>query len=105
MAVVSASKYAEAQIDKTKLNHYFEFIISGTSELNIRNKPYPDIYEHAIKIFNIQPQEALSIEDSLNGVRAALGSGAGVIGINRGYLVVDENPNLTIVESLYDIEM
>lgn len=103
MAVVSASKYAEYQIAKMNLDKYFEFIISGTDKLDIRNKPYPDIYLHAFEKLNINPLEAIVIEDSYNGVKAALGSGAKVIGINRGYLKYPQSDNLLIIDSLDEV--
>jgi len=103
IAVVSASKYAEYQITKMNLLDYFEFIISGTENLHIKNKPFPDIYLHAMKKLGVKPTETIVVEDSFNGVKAALDSGARVIGINRGYLSYPHSNNLLIVDSLEEI--
>ncbi len=100
MAVVSASKYAEYQIKKMGLNDYFEFVISGTETLNIQNKPHPDIYLYALGKLNISCEETIIVEDSYNGVKAALESGVRVIGVNRGYLQYEKNKNLLIVDNL-----
>lgn len=103
MAVVSASKYAEYQISTMKLLDYFDFVVSGTDTLNIRNKPYPDIYLYALEKLGLKPSEVIIIEDSYNGVQSALGSGARVVGINRGYLSFKKHPNLLIVDDLRDV--
>lgn len=102
-AVVSASSYAEYQIRKMDLYDYFEFVVSGTDNLQIRNKPYPDIYIYALERLNADPRETIIIEDSLNGVKSALGSNSKVIGINRGYLKNIKDDNLLIVDDLNEI--
>ena len=38
-------------------------------------KPAPDIYLHALKELGIGPQDAIVVEDSANGLRAAVGAG------------------------------
>lgn len=103
MAVVSASKYAEFQIKKMNLYSYFELIVSGTDKLNIRNKPYPDIYLHALEKLNIKKEETIVIEDSFNGVTSAIDSGCKVIGVHRGYLPNMKDKNLLIVENLEEV--
>ena len=104
MAVVSASKYASSQVEKLNLEKYFDLVVSGVDTLNIRNKPYPDIYLYAMKTLGVKAENAIIIEDSNNGVTAALDSGAKVIGVNRGYLSIKDEPNLSVVESLIVID-
>lgn len=51
------------------LKTLFDFIVTGDMIEN--GKPAPDIFLHATKNFGIQPEHALVIEDSFNGVKAA----------------------------------
>lgn len=57
----------------TNLNiiDYFERIVSGQDVK--RGKPYPDVYNEAVKDYN--KDEALIFEDGHNGARAAIASG------------------------------
>ena len=38
-------------------------------------KPSPEIYEKACKALQVDPREALALEDSYNGIRSAHGAG------------------------------
>ena len=60
-----------------KLDTMFKHIISGAE--TTRNKPYPDPYLAMMKCLNVVPEKTVIIEDSLNGIRAGLDSGAHVI--------------------------
>jgi HAD superfamily hydrolase (TIGR01509 family) len=57
----------------------FDVIIAGDDAA--RPKPYPDPYLQAFEALGVQPHEALAIEDSPNGLRSAVASGATVIGV------------------------
>jgi HAD superfamily hydrolase (TIGR01509 family) len=46
-----------------------------------RGKPHPDIFLYAAKHMGVSPNEALVIEDSTGGVRAAVAAGMTVIGL------------------------
>ena len=63
--------------DLIELDSFFINIISGTETK--RNKPYPDPYLAMMKCLNVEPKNTVIIEDSLNGIRAGLDSGAHVI--------------------------
>ncbi len=63
--------------NKIKLNSFFPHIISG--EESKRNKPYPDPYLDMLQLLNIKAYRAIVVEDSLNGINAALAAGTHVI--------------------------
>lgn len=67
-------KLREAGIDK-----YFSAVICG--DMVEHSKPHPEIYQRASSALGIRPEEALVLEDSRNGIRAALAAGASVIWI------------------------
>eukprot|EP00878_Enallax_costatus_P004882 GHUV01005136.1.p1 GENE.GHUV01005136.1~~GHUV01005136.1.p1 ORF type:complete len:298 (+),score=84.81 GHUV01005136.1:130-1023(+) len=65
-----------------KLDSYFEAVVLG--EECERAKPHPDPYQKALRLLGLQPHEAIVIEDSPSGVRAAVAAGVPVFGITSG---------------------
>jgi HAD superfamily hydrolase (TIGR01509 family) len=52
-----------------------------TAESVERGKPAPDIYLLAAEQLGVSPDECLALEDSVNGVRAAIASGVHVVAV------------------------
>jgi len=52
---------------------WFEVIAAG--DVVGAKKPAPDIFQYALAALKLQPEECLAVEDSGNGLRAALGAG------------------------------
>jgi HAD superfamily hydrolase (TIGR01509 family) len=57
----------------------FDVVIAGDD--STRPKPFPDPYLQACEALGVSPEEVVAIEDSPNGVRSAVASGAAVIGV------------------------
>ncbi|MEO2132859.1 HAD family hydrolase [Microbacterium sp.] len=57
----------------------FEIIVAGDDVT--RPKPFPDAYLQACGILGIDPADAVAIEDSPTGVRAAVAAGVTTIGV------------------------
>lgn len=57
----------------------FDVIVAGDDVT--RPKPFPDAYLQACDALGIDPAEAVAIEDSPTGVRAAVGAGVTTIGV------------------------
>ena len=81
MAVATSSQTAHAQ---NKLGHagildYFRHIIGGDQVE--QSKPAPDIYLRAATALSVDPVKCLALEDSANGVRAAVAAGMTVVQI------------------------
>lgn len=70
-------KSAEASLRDVGLYEYFDFMIFGDDV--IESKPNPEIYQKTLNFFELKPHEALIIEDSYYGVRAANNAGVDVI--------------------------
>ncbi len=74
--------------------HYFQVIL--TSEDVVRGKPDPEIYTKTVTRLGVTPQEAVVIEDSINGILAAKRAGIQVICIpnyaypNADYSLADQ---------------
>ena len=78
--VTAAPKEMLTKINKSiNLEYYFNHMISG--EEARRNKPFPDPYIKMMNYFNVFPENTIIIEDSIQGIKAALSSGAHVIAI------------------------
>lgn len=72
LAVVSSSSHhwVDGWLERLDLTKYFDAVVCRGDAPRI--KPAPDLYQRAAEIFNRAPMECLVIEDSLNGVKAAL---------------------------------
>ena len=81
-AVVSNSRtvMVKKALEVTRLNRYLDVNRIISSEMVEYPKPHPAIYLHALKTFDIQPEECIAIEDSLSGVKASTSAGIKTIG-------------------------
>lgn len=72
LAVASSSpqSYIEDVVKTLELNNFFDLLISGESVKN--PKPAPDIFQKAAEGLDLTPAECLVIEDSHNGILAAV---------------------------------
>ncbi len=66
-------------LDKTNLGGYFTLILDETDIS--RGKPDPEIYLKTAAALKIKPNRCVVFEDSIAGIRAALGAGCRVIGV------------------------
>ncbi|MEK7464227.1 MAG: HAD family phosphatase [Patescibacteria group bacterium] len=70
-------------LNKFHLEKEFEFIISGDMAKN--GKPDPEIYNLCVAGLELLPEECLVLEDSLNGVKAAISAECKVCAIPSEY--------------------
>jgi len=68
--------------DKSKLKRFFSFSLCG-EDVSL-GKPDPEIFSTIIKKLGIQPEDALVIEDSISGIKAASAAGSCSIGVLTG---------------------
>jgi HAD superfamily hydrolase (TIGR01509 family) len=75
LAVASSSKreWVEQHLEQLKLKDYFEVIRTADDVANV--KPDPELYNQALEALGVTPDEAVAIEDSPNGARAAAAAG------------------------------
>ena len=79
---------------------YFDEIL--TSEDFEDSKPSPDCYFKAAARFGVLPKECIVFEDSFNGLRSGIASGARVIGLATTNSVAEIEPYTEEVISNYD---
>lgn len=80
-AVASGSdtEVIKEYLERTGLTPYFDTVLSS-KEVK-RGKPYPDIFLEICQQLNVKTEETLVLEDSANGVQAALAGNFPVINV------------------------
>lgn len=79
VATSTSTARAESKLQTAGLLDHFKAVIGGDQVT--RSKPYPDIYLRAAGRLGVDPAACLALEDSENGVRAAVASGMCVVQI------------------------
>ena len=102
-AVVTSSNLAKMQNVYNKhpeFKGYFDEIL--TSEDFAESKPSPDCYLKAAARFGVSPEDCVVFEDSFNGLRSGIASGARVIGLATTNSVAELKPYTEEIISNYD---
>ena len=75
LAVATSTNHAHAtaRLKKEGIHHFFAAIVGGDQVK--KSKPEPDIYLKAAASLGVASNDALALEDSENGVRAAVAAG------------------------------
>ena len=79
VATSTATQHAIEKLEKAGIRSRFTTITGGDQVSN--GKPAPDIYQKAASSIGVAAEHCLALEDSPNGVRAALGANMQVIQI------------------------
>jgi len=77
LASSTNEKSVRSHLKLAQIEEYFEVIVGGDMVTN--GKPDPEIYLRACRDLGVLPQNAIAIEDSHNGIRAASAAGMNVI--------------------------
>lgn len=90
-------------LDRTGLNEYFDMVLSSKDVK--RGKPFPDVFLEICKAFDVKPEETLVLEDSANGVQAALVGNLPVINIPDLFPIPKEQQEkcVAVVENLKEV--
>ncbi|MDQ0060080.1 HAD family hydrolase [Paenibacillus harenae] len=75
IAIASSSSlgWIQRYLEKYELDDSFDIIVARDHVGQV--KPNPELYLKAIELLGIEPTEAIAIEDSLNGLKAAKAAG------------------------------
>ena len=79
VATSTRTEHARSKLTNSGILHRFTHVTGGDQVDN--GKPAPDIYLKAAQRLQVNPAECLALEDSPNGVKAALAAGMQVIQI------------------------
>ncbi len=83
IATSSGPQFVQNVLDRFDFAPRFQFIL--TSADVTEGKPHPQIYLMAAERFGLQPRAMMVLEDSQNGCRAAVASGAFAIAVPGGH--------------------
>lgn len=78
LVTMSMRRMADTVVDLIDFDA-FDVVVAGDDAT--RPKPFPDPYLQACEALGVTPDEVVAIEDSPNGLRSAVASGAAVIGV------------------------
>ena len=78
LVTMSMRRMADVVVDLIDFEA-FDVVIAGDEAT--RPKPFPDPYLQACEALGVTPDQTVAIEDSPNGLRSAVASGAAVIGV------------------------
>ena len=101
LAVASSSRrdVIESSLARYGIAHHFGEHIYSADGWD-RGKPFPDIYFAAAEGLVVDPIDCRAIEDSPNGVRAALAAGMTVIGFCGGSHIVDKTSHSEMLRAI-----
>lgn len=91
LASSSASAWVEQYLERLGLRHYFECIRTADHVTHV--KPDPELYLQALSCLGVEPHEAIAVEDSPNGAKAAVTAGLQCVVVPNSttkYLKFDE---------------
>ena len=97
----SASKVTIERVFKRfHLHQYFSHIVSG--EDFPKSKPHPAIFEHAASLSISPKNECIVIEDSWNGIEAAVGAGIFCVGYNSEHSKMQDLSKANVIVNHFD---
>ena len=79
LAVGSSSRNARKVLKNLQITDIFDTIADGNSVDNA--KPAPDLFLHAAKNMDLEPEECVVLEDAESGVEAALAANMKAVGV------------------------
>lgn len=83
IATSSGLRFTRRALGKFQFEPRFSFLL--TAEDVTQGKPHPEIYLTAATRFGLGPEQLLILEDSQNGCRAAIASGAFAVAVPAGH--------------------
>ncbi len=99
VAIGSSSPHSWVDTHAKRLDifHHFDFITCQDDVAPGRTKPHPDIYLKSLERLEVQKNEAVVFEDSLNGVQASRRAGIFVVAVpNQLTKPMDVRGDLTV---------
>lgn len=106
--VGSASRNARLVLEQIALTHRFEAIADGYTVS--RSKPEPDVFIWVAGALGVSPENLIVIEDSEDGVQAALNGGFYVVGVgsapvHRAHVVYDTLADVSLQQLIADVQV
>ena len=76
LAIGSSSEHewVDRHLDRVDLSRHFDHVVCR-DDVGGRAKPAPDVYHRAVELLGVSAADVVVVEDSLNGLRAAVAAG------------------------------
>lgn len=97
----SSKDMIDCALDSCGIAHYFDYVVSG--EMFTLSKPHPEIYLHAAKVLNANPENCLVIEDSEKGILAGKNAGMKTLALLDRRFGLKQSSADMLIESLFDV--
>ena len=78
LALGSASKNGPRLLQAMNITDLFDYVVNPAT---VKGKPHPDIFLKACEVMNVDPTEAVGVEDAVAGIEAIKKAGMFAIGI------------------------
>lgn len=103
LATSTQQERAQRNLERAGIYDMFDEIVYGGAVE--RGKPFPDIYLKACEKLGVKPDEAIGIEDSINGVKSSATAGLYTVMVIDLIPPTDEVKELAnqIYDSMYDV--
>lgn len=95
VATTGSRAWAEPLLERHFGLSRFAVVVTGDDTTD--SKPHPEAYFLAMRMLAIEPSAAVAVEDSDNGVQAALAAGLPVLGVTNDYTAVQELAGAAVV--------
>jgi trehalose 6-phosphate phosphatase len=85
-ALVTSSRNAQAVLAAAGIEELFDTVVDGNEAIRqeLKGKPHPDTYRHALEVLGVDPARAFGVEDATSGVESIRAAGYGlVVGVDR----------------------
>ncbi|MFF2889791.1 HAD family hydrolase [Paenibacillus sp. NPDC057967] len=105
LASSSGREWIDRHLDALGISHYFEVICTADDVSQV--KPDPELYVKAMEKLGVAPEEAIAIEDSPNGARAAVAAGMSCVIVPNPLtqmLTFDQEARYIYAESLAKLD-
>ncbi len=103
-AIVTSSSLHDVKYNFSHSNYLEQFDLIITAEDVKYSKPNPEGYQRAYHKLGYRADQCLVLEDSNNGIKAALGAGCHAIMIPDLLPPLEElKPHINVVSTLYDV--
>ena len=101
LASSSDSNYISRHLKETKLEEYFEVVLTGDQFKEA--KPNPEIYRCCLTKLGLNSNCVCAVEDSTNGIKAAKGADLYTFAIKDNYFGMDQSMADKIILDLADL--
>ncbi|CDO05824.1 HAD-IA family hydrolase [Mycolicibacterium cosmeticum] len=83
VATTGRRAWVEPLLGQVLRDHPAEVVVTGDDVTHL--KPHPEVYRTALQRLGMRPEEALAVEDSAVGLRAAAAAGIATAVVTNGY--------------------